>query len=583
MARGSLARLRAWDWAFLVACALSVALLAWLGRSTTFWYDDWMILGSPSREGWTLDALMLPHNDHWQFTQMVVWKVLQATVGLRSHLPYLLPTLLAHVGAATAVYVLARRQAGPFIAFSVGVLFLLLGTAGEVFFFAAAFNLVAATALGAWALVVVLPDDPSRPIGHRRSIIVAILLLVAVMSGGPGLFYLPAVAVVALLVPGRRPELWVVLPAALAFVGWELAYGGGASTAATLGDVSTLRALGDYVRTGVAHAMGAVTGLEDQVGLILAVALLGATAWHLLGHRPLRVAAVAAAAGLVSAFAVTGLARSQFGAEQATAARYVYTAAPFILLMACAWLGTLVPIEARRPRVALTVSMVLAVALVANLTGIRWWQQFFQERALETRAAVAALLKYGGSTAIPADLSIVGGADLQIEGLPTPGRLADLVARYGSPLDDPLSGTMSVPPEMEERALLWLVDPGFRVDPADGLPDGLGLPELTDESDVTTAEEGSCARVTPSGVAPSVTVRVPSGAVLHVVADGGGRLGAALSRSGTFPDADTRTLDLPAGGAAAVLTPNLEDGSPWLVRLTLPDGGSSLVCVAPAP
>ena len=42
MARGSLARLRAWDWAFLVACALSVALLAWLGRSTTFWYDDWI-------------------------------------------------------------------------------------------------------------------------------------------------------------------------------------------------------------------------------------------------------------------------------------------------------------------------------------------------------------------------------------------------------------------------------------------------------------------------------------------------------------------------------------------------------------
>ena len=165
---------------------------------------------------------MLPHNDHWQLTQMLVWKVLQATVGLQSHLPYLLPTLLAHVGAAIAVYVLARRQAGPFIAFAVGVLFLLLGTAGEVFFFAAAFNLVAATALGAWALVVALPADPLSPVGRRRSTAVAVLLLVAVMSGGPGLFYLPAVAVVALLVPGRRRELWVVLPAALAFVGWSL-------------------------------------------------------------------------------------------------------------------------------------------------------------------------------------------------------------------------------------------------------------------------------------------------------------------------------------------------------------------------
>ena len=430
MAREWQARLGAWDWAFLAACALSVGLFVWLGRSTTFWYDDWAILSSPSREGWTLNALMLPHNDHWQLTQMLVWKVLQATVGLHSHLPYLLPTLLAHVGAATAVYVLARRQAGPFIAFSAGVLFLLLGTAGEVFFFAAAFNLVAATALGTWALAVALPDDPLGPIGRRRAIAIAVLLLVAVMSGGPGLFYLPAIAVVALLVPARRRELWVVLPAVVAFVAWRFAYGGGASSAVALGDVSTLRALGDYVRTGVAHAAGAVTGLEDQVGLVLAVALLGATAWHLLGHRPLRIAAVAGATGLVTAYAVTGLARAQLGTEQATAARYVYTAAPFLLLMACAWLGTLAPIEARRLRVTLTVSVVLAVALAANLTGIRWWQQFFLERAQETRAAVTVLLRHGGSPAIPADQPIAGRADLQIPRLATPwspGR-ADLIA-----------------------------------------------------------------------------------------------------------------------------------------------------------
>ena len=162
---GALARLGTWDWAFLAACALSVVLLAWLGRSTTFWYDDWVILGSPSREGWTLDALMLPHNDHWQLTQILVWKVLQATVGLSSHLPYLLPTLLAHVGAATrSTYWPDGRPARSSPSRSAS-LFLLLGTAGEVFFFAAAFNLVAATALGTWALVVALPDDALRP--HR--------------------------------------------------------------------------------------------------------------------------------------------------------------------------------------------------------------------------------------------------------------------------------------------------------------------------------------------------------------------------------------------------------------------------------
>src|SRR3972149_6419975 len=112
MARGWTARLGAWDWAFLAACALAFVSLAFLGRSTTFWLDDWLILTSPSREGWTADGLMRPHNDHWQLTQMLVWKILQSTVGLRSHLPYLLATLLLHIAAALAVYGLARRQGG---------------------------------------------------------------------------------------------------------------------------------------------------------------------------------------------------------------------------------------------------------------------------------------------------------------------------------------------------------------------------------------------------------------------------------------------------------------------------------------
>ena len=259
----------------------------------------------------------------------------------------------------------------------------------------------------------------------------------------------------------------------MAFVAWRFAYGGGASSAVALGDVSTLRALGDYVRTGVAHAVGAVTGLEDQVGLVLAVALLGdrlappgaPSAPHRGGGG---------CTGLVTAYAVTGLARAQLGTEQATAARYVYTAAPFLLLMACAWLGTLAPLEARRLRVTLTVSVVLAVALVGQPDG---------------DPVVAAVLPRAGTgdqgrgrpsssgmavrqPSLPTSRSPAGPTS-RTEGLPPPGRPAELLDRYGSPLDDPLSGDTSSPPAMEERALLWLVDPAFRVAPADGLPDGL--------------------------------------------------------------------------------------------------------------
>ena len=72
------------------------------------------------------------------------------------------------------------------------------------------------------------------------------------------------------------------------------------------------------------------------------------------------------------------------------------------------------------------------------------------------------------------------------------------------------------------------------------------------------------------------------GAELHVLADGGGTLGVALSRSGAFPDVQARTIELSAGGAAVVAIPDLQDGSPWLARLTLPASGASLVCATTA-
>lgn len=583
MSRGSRGRWSAWEIAFLAACGLALACLAFLGRSTTFWFDDWVILTSPGREGWTLDALMSPHNDHWQLTQMMVWKALQATIGLRSHLPYLLATLVMHVVAALAVYGLVRRQAGPFVAFAAGLLFLLLGTGGEVFFFAAAFNLVAATALGCWALLVFLPDDPLVPIGRRRQTLAAALLLAATASGGPGLFYLPAVAVVALLVTGRRREIWVAVPAGIAFLVWQLIYGSGSSSLSSLQDPSVLRTLGDYVRTGIAHAAGAVMGMEDQVGLVIGVALLGATAWHLLGRQPLRVGAAAAAAGLLSTYLVTGLARAELGLEQATAARYAYTAAPFVLLLLAAWLASLAPVDVRRPRVAMTVAVFMAVALTANLVQLGSWQRFFLDRAAETRAAVTLLLRHGGSPALPSGMAPVATADLQIDGIPSPDRLREIIQRMGSPLDDPASESARVSAAEEEGTLLRLIDPAFRVAQVPTISGGRGPLHVGELVDASVTMEGACARVSPSGPAPSVTLRIANGGEVLVRSDVAATLGMLLSRTGSWDLAVPRQSDLPAGAVLAISVPDLADGEDWRLRLSLPVDGSSLICPAAPP
>ena len=264
-----------WDWLFVVACGGVFLVLAFLGRSMTFWLDDWVHPRQPGSRG--LDVGRLHASPQRPLAADPDAGVEGPAVDRRVAQPLalLLATLALHITAAVAAYVLVRRQAGPFIAFSAGLLFLLLGTAGEVFFFAAAFNLVAATAFGSWALLLALSVDSFRPLGRGRQVFVAMLLLAAAASGGPGLFYLAAISAVLLLVTGRRRELWVVLPAGIAFAGWEVAYGSGSGSLDAFSDVSALRTLGDYVRTGVAHASGAVMGLEDQVGLVIAVALAG--------------------------------------------------------------------------------------------------------------------------------------------------------------------------------------------------------------------------------------------------------------------------------------------------------------------
>jgi hypothetical protein len=151
---------------------------------------------------------------------------------------------------------------------------------------------------------------------------------------------------------------------------------------------------------------------------------------------------------MLAAYAVTGLARAQLGVEQATAARYVYTVAPFVLLAVSAWLGTLSPIEPRRPRVALTVAAFLTIALAANVVQLRWWQQFFIERAEETRAAITLVLE---SAASPAGLATPSGRPPEgfvestteslsdANGLPDADRLRELIERYGDPLTDPFT------------------------------------------------------------------------------------------------------------------------------------------------
>src|SRR5918999_6309023 len=172
-------RLSAWDAGFLGAAAVALLGLLYLGRSLTFFHDEWHFIDR--RLEWTIEAFMAPHNEHWVVGVALLWKPLLATVGLHSYLPYLVLDLAAHVVTAAAVYWWLRRESGALFGLLAGLLFLFLGTASEVFYQAFALNHVGSTAAGAWALVVFLAFATPR-----HDLLVAILLLVSIATGGVG-------------------------------------------------------------------------------------------------------------------------------------------------------------------------------------------------------------------------------------------------------------------------------------------------------------------------------------------------------------------------------------------------------------
>src|SRR4029453_15649606 len=76
------------DIPFVVIALVSGAVLLYLGRSLTFWEDEWR---SITFQGGLLDYLR-PVNQHWSTIPLALYRLTFRFVGLPSYLPY-----LAHV------------------------------------------------------------------------------------------------------------------------------------------------------------------------------------------------------------------------------------------------------------------------------------------------------------------------------------------------------------------------------------------------------------------------------------------------------------------------------------------------------
>lgn len=565
---------RWWTIAFAVLCVVVAAWLIVLARHASWWADDWQMIFD--RLPWTVDSLLREYYGHPLVGVMLLWKLTFSTLGLDSYVPLMTYVVIAHVLVAAAVYTIVRRLVNAPVGFAAGALMLLLGSGGQAILVPAAMNHTASTALGLCALAIML----GRP--DRRGRIVAAVVLVAALSfGASALFSAVAIAAVVLLTPGRRREVVVVVPMLAVYLVWRRLFSQDMLDAQLRG--LRIDDIIEFMRVGIAHAIGSISGLGDQVGLIAAVVLVIAMLWHLVGRRPIAGAAVAGTIGLLAVYGITAISRAHAGATVADAAlpsRYIYLAAPFLLIACAGWLSTRRS-TAVSARTTVPVIAVVALGILVNKPLLEGWARFVTDQGQNARALITLVTAHAGSPALPLDERIPDNPDLFMADLPTPQRLLEVLRAYGSPTDpDPLAPDRPpIPDASLERVLIGLVRDGVALTQG-GSPDSTGsAPWVSAATDAMAARTGGCLEVTATGPAPSLDLAVSEGRRLAFRGPEGAPISVALSGDGTFSASDRWEGTLAPAASLELSLPDLDRDRPWDLRLFLPTNGIVTVCL----
>ena len=568
------------DLAFAAMVVMTFVGLLYLGRSLTFWQDEWSFIGFDSHG--SLLPYLVPHNEHWSTVPRILYGALLALFGMRSYLPYLSLLLVMHLCAVVAVYVLVARRHTGLAALAIVVPLLVLGSGYENLFWAFQIGFVGSTAAGVWALVVL--EAP----GRRKGALSSVLLLISLASSGMGLFFLAA-AVVRLVADARLRERipWLALPMGSYFL-WYLAFG--RAGLADRGQLASLPEALGFAAQGLLHSVARFSGLDalsGWLGSTLAMAVLPGVlllvglmtlGWTFARRRTFAPLALAALTSMIVMYAVIGLVRAELASDFAERSRYVYVAG-FFMVMLVADLLAGISWQVHATRVAtFAVAPLLVLSITANAADLTAGRDQFQLYADLTRSYVTIIEEsHDRSWMDPAGLLL---------GWPTVDEVRALVDRYGNPTADGFLPSAARRPSDSafEQALLRLVGRGFRVDSGpSSSPTKLALRVVAVDG-IRPASDGVCLAVVPTGSSPSVTVQAPSGTWIQVLGSGG--IASALLGHQLRPSARTRiSFVLNEVPPTYVRIPDIGDGTTWQVTVELPSNGArmSLCSVGQTP
>jgi hypothetical protein len=551
------------DVPFIVAAVATGALLLYLGRSLTFWHDEWR---SITFDGGFVDFFR-PVNEHWSTFPLALYRATFELVELRSYLPYLAQVIVLHVVAVVGAYVLMRRRVGPFVATLLALPLLLLGAGAENLFWAFQTGFVGSVMFGVWALVFI-----ERP-GRAGAVVASALLIGSLMSSGIGLFFAVAAAGRTVLDRSYRTRALAVVPPLLAYVVWHFL--AGRDALGTTGEIAGPSSVARFALRGTGYAVESMAGVvrlptSGVLGLAVFAGLCAIAARRIVRGHPHGLAA-GALMGVASMYVGIGAARADFEVDYARSSRYVYVAAFLLvlcigdLLSARSGAGTSRPW--RRVAAIAAVGAVLGWAISANAIMLSTTRDQFQSRADLTRAFIDLSIRHSGESWVDPRARL---SSMPL--IPPAGELPALVEHHGSPVDDSLVSSFArvPPPSAYQAALVSLVGAGFRVVPAAG-GGRYASASIVEEVNVQRAGAGPCITVHAIRPDAALTLSVPGGTRVRASADAAVSGSVGLGRGG--PPSRFRALDLTPGAPSDIVIPDIGDGSKWRVRFEFPAAG----------
>jgi hypothetical protein len=398
------------DWRLLIA--LVIALLGtwrilFLGRDTTFFFDEWSFL--LERMSVSIDNILRDHNGHLSAAPVVIYQTLVRIFGVNSYLPYRSLVAAFHFVIVIQIYVLLRRHVSSLVLLPGISVVAFMGAGWQNWLWAFQIGMLGSLIFGLAAASVLLREGTPR-----NQILVVSCVGCSLLFSGVGLSIAAATGLAILI---RR---WRISLAGLAAVGvlygfWFLWFG------QSEGQRGNLSKTPRFVFDSVASAIAGYGAWPLSVGGLLGGFILS----MLVVTAKRRELPVGLAMLIVAAFfgwILTGISRVHL--VEPWASRYVYNGVVLTLPLAVFAISR---VFQEKFRLLLLTPLIGVFALYSSWDDADRASLEFRDRSLIVRAELTAVELSNGNHAVDYQ------PDPQRAPQITVGPYLDFASHFGSP------------------------------------------------------------------------------------------------------------------------------------------------------